>query len=40
LIGVKRSHARRNSLETKKPAHPGNGSPERLALNSSFHIPL
>ena len=24
----------------KKPAHPGNKSPERLALNSPFHIPL
>jgi hypothetical protein len=24
----------------KKPAHPGNKSPERLASNSPFHIPL
>src|SRR5215471_10286344 len=26
-------------LTIKKPAHPGNKSPERLALNSSFHTP-
>ena len=25
---------------TKRPAHPGNKSPERLALNSSIHVPL
>src|SRR5229473_3543263 len=24
----------------QKPAHPGDKSPERLALNSPFHIPL
>jgi len=24
----------------KKPAHPGKKLPERLALNSPFHIPL
>jgi hypothetical protein len=27
------------SLETKKPANPGNGSPERPALNSFFSYP-
>src|SRR5262249_5423673 len=26
-------------LTIKKPAHPGNKSPERLARNSSFHTP-
>jgi len=26
-------------LTIKKPAHPGNKSPERLALNSLFHSP-
>src|SRR5919108_1547718 len=27
-------------LTIKKPAHPSNKSPERLALNSSFHTPF
>src|SRR4029453_10716792 len=27
-------------LTIKKPAHPGDKSPERLALNSHFHFPL
>src|SRR5215813_11644256 len=40
--GVKRSFSIREQiriLTIKKPAHPGNKSPEWLALNSSFHTP-
>jgi hypothetical protein len=33
-------HEQIQILIIKKPAHPGNKSPERLALNSSAHFPL